>query len=163
MKTDTPSVSISRRRAIGLAALSALFVTGICGCDKTPQEAVLGRWYNGDMSLRLRKNGTVVWNTPQGLAEGRYAFVGQVPRWATENSKVQLQLDVTRNGKTVQPTLEMTFVGSDRVRVVPVTQVVASATNRPQALLRRATSEADGNDQTPATSRRATAGVRGIR
>lgn len=146
-------------------ALSLLLVVTVSGCSQTPQEAVLGRWYNGDMSLRFRPNGTVVWNTRQGMAQGKYSFVGDVPRWASESTTVRVRLDVTRNGQAIQPTLDLQFVGSDRIRVIPGAQAQTRATDRLQAVLKRAQSESETATAlvTPAQPNRATAGVRGLR
>ena len=147
------------------AILCSVLIVTISGCNKTPQEAVLGRWYNGDMSLRFRPNGTVVWNTQQGMAQGRYVFVGTVPRWATENTTVRVRLDVMRNGQAIQPMLDLQFVGGDRLRVNPAAQAQTQATNRLQAVLRRAQTESETAKASaiPAPSNRATTGLRGIR
>jgi len=147
------------------AALCLLLVVTVSGCNQTPQEAVLGRWYNGDMSLRFRPNGTVVWNTRQGMAQGKYSFVGDVPRWASDSTTVRVRLDVTRNGQAIQPTLDLQFVGADRLRVIPGAQAQTRATDRLQAVLKRAQSESETATAvvTPAQPSRATAGVRGLR
>lgn len=143
--------------------LCLLLIATLSGCSKTPQEALIGRWYNGDMSLRFRQNGTVVWNTQQGLAQGRYLFVGKVPRWASESTTVQIRLEVERNGETIQPTLNLQFVGEDRMRVIPSAQAQTQAVNRLQAVLRRAPPETATASTTPASSNRSTSGVREFR
>ena len=137
------------------AVLSLLLVVTVSGCSQTPQEAVLGRWYNGDMSLRFRPNGTVVWNTRQGMAQGKYSFVGDVPRWASDSTTVRVRLDLTRNGQAIQPTLDLQFVGADRIRVIPGAQ----------AVLKRAQSESETATAlvTPARQNRATISVREIK
>ncbi len=165
MSSDYVSHRLARKSPSWLAVLCALLITTVCGCSQTPQEAVLGRWYNGDMSLRFRPNGTVVWNTRQGMAQGKYSFVGDVPRWASESTTVRIRLDVTRNGQAIQPTLDLQFVGSDRMRVIPSTQAQTRATDRLQAVLKRAQSESETATASAATapSNRSTAGVRGLR
>lgn len=145
---------------ICLTAL-ALLITSASGCTQTPQEAVVGRWYNGEMSLRFQKNGAVVWNTPQGLAQGRYAFVGQVPRWATDNTSARIRLDVIRNNVHLHPELDLQFVGGERLRVKPVETTRSRAAARTQVVLRRAESDSDPN--IPAPSNRAASGALGIR
>lgn len=147
-------------RGVGIACL--LLLTVVSGCNETPQQAVLGRWYNGDMSLRFRPNGTVVWNTRQGMAQGRYSFVGSVPRWASEGTTVRVRLEIVRNGEAIQPTLDLQFVGADRMRVIPGAQAQTSATDRLQAVLRRAQTEAEGTAAAPARSNSSTVGVRGL-
>lgn len=143
------------------AVLCALLIASVSGCTQTPQEAVVGRWYNGEMSLRFQKNGAVVWNTPQGLAQGRYVFVGQVPRWATDNTSARIRLDVVRNNEHLHPELDLQFVGGERLRVKPVETTRSRAAARTQAVLRRAESDTDSKVLIP--SNRATAGARGIR
>lgn len=164
MSHDRPSQCITRKSPRWFAILCALLIVTVSGCNKTPQEAVLGRWYNGDMSLRFRSNGTVVWNTPQGMAQGRFVFVGQVPRWATENTTVRVRLDVTRNGQAIQPMLDLQFVGTDRMRVISSAQAQTRAANRPQVVLRRAQTESETAKASaiPAPSNRSTTGLRGI-
>ncbi|TXT38598.1 MAG: hypothetical protein FD138_318 [Planctomycetota bacterium] len=143
------------------AVLCALLIASVSGCTQTPQEAVVGRWYNGEMSLRFQRSGAVVWNTPQGLAQGRYVFVGQVPRWATDNTSARIRLDVVRNNEHLQPELDLQFVGGERLRVKPVETTRSRAAARTQVVLRRAESDSDPN--VPAPSSRVTAGARGIR
>lgn len=158
--------NIARRSSHGLAIVCLLLISTVSGCSKTPQEAVVGRWYNGDMSLRFRPNGTVVWNTEQGMAQGRYTLVGNVPRWATESATVSVRLDVVRNGQALQPILDLQFVGADRLRVNP-TASPQTQTRRPgrmQTVLRRAASETEtaANSSINATPNRTIAGVRGL-
>ena len=143
------------------AVLCALLIASASGCTQTPQEAVVGRWYNGEMSLRLQPNGAVVWNTQQGLAQGRYVFVGPVPRWATDNTSARIRLDVIRNNEQIHPELDVQFVGADRLRIKPAEVTRSRAAARTQVVLRRAESDSDPNIPTP--SKRATLGARGIR
>ncbi len=161
MSQDQVCVSTAKRtaRRIAVSLMFLAFVT-ISGCTQTPQEAVVGRWYNGDMSLRFQTNGAVVWNSPQGLAQGRYVFVGQVPRWATDNTSARVRLDVIRNNETINPELELQFVGSDRLRVKPTEVTRSRAAARTQVVLRRA--EAGSDPNIPAPSKRGTTGLRGI-
>lgn len=151
----------SRNFAKSSLCWCGLLVAAISGCTQTPQEAVVGRWYNGEMSLRLQPNGAVVWNTPQGLAQGRYVFVGQVPRWATDNTSARIRLDVVRNNVQIHPELDLQFVGSDRLRVKPTDTSRSRRAARTQVVLRRAESDSDPN--VPAPSNRAASGALGIR
>lgn len=141
--------------------LCAVMMLGVSGCSRTPQEALVGRWYNSEMSMRFQPNGAVVWNTPQGLAQGRYSFVGNVPRWATDNTSARVRLEVVRNNETVNSELDLQFVGADRLRIKPTETTRSRSAARTQAVLRRAESDMDPN--IPAPSKRATTGVRGIR
>lgn len=157
-------VSIVRNRvASRLIALPLMFLAAAAfsGCTQTPQEAVVGRWYNGEMSLRFQPNGAVVWNTQQGLAQGRYEFVGQIPRWATDNTSARVRLDVIRNNEQIHPELDVQFVGADRLRIKPAEATRSRAAARTQIVLRRAESDTDPNVLAP--SKRATTGARGIR
>ena len=159
MKSPSTSTLITRRQSLRLAVVGVLSLTTLSGCNETTQAAILGRWFSGDMSLRLRKDGTVVWNTRQGLAQGRYSFVGDVPRWKSENTTVRLRLDVTRNGRSIQPMLDLQFVGTDRIRVAAVSQTTVRATDRALTVLRRATQKESSTD-TLAESKRGKMGVR---
>ncbi len=151
------------RRAARMTAVSLMFLAAaaLSGCTQTPQEAVVGRWYNGEMSLRFQRNGAVVWNTQQGIAQGRYVFVGPIPRWATDNTAARVRLDVIRNNEQIHPELELQFVGNNRLRIKPTEATRSRAAARTQVVLRRAESETDPN--IPAPSKRGTTGVRGIR
>lgn len=153
--------SLSRSFARPSLNWCALLVLAISGCTQTPQEAVVGRWYNGDMSLRFQPNGDVIWNTSQGLAQGRYVFVGQVPRWATDHTSARVRLDVVRNNVQINPELELQFVGADRLRVKPADTSRSPLAARTQVVLRRAESDAD--PKVPVPSNRATSGAIGLR
>lgn len=153
--------SLSRNFARPSLYWCALLVAAISGCTQTPQEAVVGRWYNGEMSLRFQPNGAVVWNTPQGLAHGRYVFVGQVPRWATDNTSARVRLDVVRNNVPINPELDLQFVGGDRLRVKPADTSRSRIAARTQVVLRRAESDSDPN--VPVPSNRTASGAIGIR
>jgi hypothetical protein len=161
MSIEKSLVRSTARLPHRLFALSLLLIATISGCNETTREAVLGRWFNGDMSLRLRKDGSVVWNTRQGLAQGRYKFIGDVPRWATENTTVRLQLDVVRNGQPLQPMLDLQFIGGERVRVGAVSQGPVRAADRAHAILRRAAG-AEASADTIAPSKRSNTGIRSI-
>lgn len=165
MSNLSRSCSPDRKWFRGAGVVCLLLLTVVSGCNETPQQAILGRWYNGDMSLRFRPNGTVVWNTRQGMAQGRYSFVGSVPRWASESTTVRVRLEVVRNGEAIQPTLDLQFVGADRMRMIPGAQAQTQATDRLQAVLKRAQTEAEGTATAaaPAPSNRSSTGVRGLR
>lgn len=158
------SPTLARSSARWIAIFCVLLVVTVSGCNKTPQEAVLGRWYNSEMSLRFRANGTVIWNTRQGMAQGRYVFVGSVPRWATEGSAVQVRLDVVRSGEAIHPTLDLQFVGADRLKIIPSGQDKTRVNGRLQAVLRRAQSETEtvSGPAIPAPANRANTRVRGV-
>ncbi len=162
MSQDQASVSTARKAArMTTMPLMFLAAIAITGCTQTPQEAIEGRWYNGEMSLRFQKNGAVVWNTPQGLAQGRYEFVGQVPRWAEENTSTRIRLDVVRNNEQIHPELDLQFIGNDRLRVKPAETTRSRAATRTQVVLRRADSDSDPN--VPAPTNRVTTRARALR
>lgn len=141
--------------------LCAVAMVGLAGCSRTPQEAIVGRWYNSEMSLRFQPNGGVIWNTPQGLAQGRYSFVGHVPRWATDNTSAKVRLELIRNNEPINAELDLQFVGGDRLRVKPMETTRSRSAARTQAVLRRSETATDPNVLAP--SKKPVTGVRGVR
>ncbi|HET6423578.1 MAG TPA: hypothetical protein VFG20_07825 [Planctomycetaceae bacterium] len=99
--------------------LCGLLAASMIGCQKTPQQQLVGRWSNGDMSVRFREDGRVLIFSRSGRAEGRYVFYGPnaASRAATEN----LIMDVQRNGKIARMFLDADFLGTDRLRLSDLT------------------------------------------
>lgn len=99
--------------------LLVLLIASLTGCQKTPQQQLVGRWSNGDMSVRFREDGRVLIFSRSGRAEGRYVFYGPnaASRAATEN----LVMDVQRNGKIARMFLDADFLGTDRLRLSDLT------------------------------------------
>jgi hypothetical protein len=114
----------------------------LCGCYQTPQQKLLGRWYNGEMSLRFQPDGTAVYNSVQGKSFGRYVF--EPPRLVTGSQAGQPNLVVdlaTTDGKH-RYQFEAVFIAQDRLRLHDLTPKVIDTPTAavPQfVLLRRAT------------------------
>lgn len=89
------------------------------GCQKTPQQQLIGRWSNGDMSIRFREDGRVAVFSRAGRAEGRYVFYG--PNAASRAASENLIVDVERNGKIARMFLDADFLGTDRLRLSDLT------------------------------------------
>lgn len=102
-----------------LSIVFGLLAVLTVGCQKTPQQQLVGRWSNGDMSIRFREDGRVAVFSRAGRAEGRFVFYGPNPasRAASEN----LIMDVQRNGKIARMFLDADFLGEDRLRLSDLT------------------------------------------
>lgn len=90
------------------------------GCSTTPQSELHGRWFNSEMSIRFRTDGTVIFNSTQGLATGRYFFDGEQRPEASEEPVPNLTMDLQRNGEVFRVLYELEFLGSRRLRITPV-------------------------------------------
>lgn len=100
-----------------LLVLCAAAVVSVSGCSMSPEQQLIGRWYNSGQSIRFRDDGGLVWNSKQGLAIGRYYFTGEL-RSTTANQGVQnLTIDVVRNERRFQLPLEVRFLGHDRLEL----------------------------------------------
>ncbi|MBI1348149.1 hypothetical protein GC163_17885 [bacterium] len=123
----------------GLLVCLALASTG---CYQSPRQKLMGRWYNGDMSLRFRPDGIVLFNNLDGMASGRYFFTEDRPSGGSAGVRQNLLLDVVRNGKRQHYAFDATFLADDRLRLVEVP--LQAVTERPTdeirqfALLRKA-------------------------
>ena len=69
-----PSLRIEAMSKQLLAVLVCGLMWSATGCSTTPQDKLHGRWYNSKMSIRFRTDGTVIFNSMDGLATGRYTI-----------------------------------------------------------------------------------------
>ncbi|MBC8290745.1 MAG: hypothetical protein H8E37_10560 [Planctomycetes bacterium] len=92
----------------------------LCSCMETSQEKLVGRWFNGTNSVRFTAEGHVRWNSRQGSAQGIFAFDGSKRRTSSNVPVRNLSLDLVRRDESLQPEFELQFLGSDRVRLTPV-------------------------------------------
>lgn len=146
------SPGFSRRIAL-LSCLACVFATG---CGKSSQ--VTGRWFNKDVSIRFRENGTAVYNSrATGLVEGRYQYdPSPLPPTATEPVK-NLTVWLPQPGRTLALNFELKMLGADRIQLKPISEARASSRRRDSSpivgvVLKRATDESqnsDGLDETP--------------
>lgn len=109
---------LARRSSLTCLLLAATM--SLCGCYQSPQQKLLGRWYNADMSIRFRSDGVVLFNNLDGMAKGRYVF-SEEPQVAGKSTMHRnLVLDVVRNGKRELYSFDATFLADDRLRIVEV-------------------------------------------
>ena len=93
-----------------------LFLVGQSGCAKSADELLIGRWYSRDMTIRFREDSAVIWNSPSGLALGRYEFSGKKRGVGSDKLSPNLFVDVIRNDQRRQYQFEITFLGNDRLQ-----------------------------------------------
>lgn len=127
-----------RSQQIGLMLGGVLL---LCGCYQTPQQRLIGRWYNAEMSLRFQPDGIVVFNSSEGLSRGRYEFVPTPAALGAQSGEENLVIDLSRNGRRVRLYFEAVFLAHDRLRLHDHTPRATSLPSEslPQfALLRRA-------------------------
>lgn len=124
-----------------------LIVFGMClvtlmqqGCSKSPSEKLIGRWYSGEMTIRFREDSGVIWNSPRGLALGRYDFSGKIRKIRSEKVDPNLFVDVVRNNERRQFQFEVSFLGADRLRIqlIPIGKEVTGSDAARGMVLRRA-------------------------
>jgi hypothetical protein len=130
-----------------------LVVFGMClvalmqqGCSKSPSEKLIGRWYSGDMTIRFREDSGVIWNSPRGLALGKYEFSGKTRNVRYEKEDPNLFIDVVRNDERQQFQFEISFLGPDRLRIqlIPIGKEVTGSDAARGMVLRRANDNALG-------------------
>ncbi len=92
----------------------------LAGCQQTPQQKLIGRWYNDDMSIRFRADGQVSLFTRSGRADGQYVFVETQANSAQSVSE-NLVMDVLREGKPRRMIFDADFLGTDRLRLSDLT------------------------------------------
>ncbi len=135
---------MTKRRKI---ASTFLIVLGMCfvslmqqGCAKSPSEKLIGRWYSGDMTIRFREDSGVIWNSPRGLALGRYEFSGKTRDIKNDKKDPNLFIDVVRNDTRQQFQFEISFLGTDRLRIqlIPIGREVTGTDAAQGMVLRRA-------------------------
>lgn len=140
-------MTASRYRAV--SPLLYLLLAAVCGslssCSASPQEHLQGRWYNEELSLRFRPDGSLIYNsTATGLTTGRYFFTGEMRGEAYDEPTPNLTMDLVRGSKVVRSQLEVQFLGSDRLRIHTAADTDRAArTDSEIVVLKRA--EDDGN------------------
>ena len=132
-----------RTRRVGLALLALLGCGTLSSCSTTPVSRLHGRWFNSDVSVRFRTDGTVIYNSREGLATGRYFFDGEVRPASSEQPVPNLTMDLQRNGRVFRVHFEVQFLGDNRLRIKPaVTEGELSEEDiRPVVILTRAENE----------------------
>lgn len=113
----------------------------LCGCYQTPQQRLIGRWFNAEMSLRFQSDGIVVFNSSEGLTRGRYEFVPTPAALGAQSGQENLVIDLSRNGRRTRLYFEAVFLAHDRLRLhdhTPRATGLPSESLPQFALLRRA-------------------------
>lgn len=105
---------------MSITLLALLSCSLLSSCSTTPQSRLHGRWFNEQMSIRFRTDGTVIFNSTAGLATGRYFFDGEVRPEASTRPVTNLTMDLERNGAVFRETYELEFLGVNRLRIQPV-------------------------------------------
>lgn len=113
-------------RARGFVRRTALAVLCLCfaGCTGTPQQHLVGRWYNDEVSVRFRPDGTLVYNSVStGLVTGRYYFDGEVRDLSAGTAVPNLTLDLVVEGRISRRQHELQFLGDERMRLQPANEI----------------------------------------
>lgn len=110
----------------------------LCSCMETPQEKLVGRWFNSSNSIWFTADGSVRWNSPGGMAQGTFTYDGSQRRISANEPVRNLALDLVRRNESLQPDFELEFLGHDRLRLTPMTE--SAETIRP-LILKRAEEE----------------------
>lgn len=109
----------SRSRRL-LAPLFCLLAVTCCSCMETPQERLIGRWFNSQNSIRFNDDGTLVWNARTRRAYGKYWYTGESRASSTNQVQPNLTLQlVTPDGELVSQ-YELQLLGVDKMRLQPV-------------------------------------------
>ncbi|MEW4490031.1 hypothetical protein AB1L42_18250 [Thalassoglobus sp. JC818] len=124
-------------------ALTFIVALSLCGCAKSPEELLIGRWYSGEMTIRFRSDRSVVWNSSAGMAIGRYQFAGETRLSGTSSGTPNLVLDVVRRGESGRYQFQATLLGKDRLQLKTVSQSEGSSSgqSRTAMVLRRASDD----------------------
>lgn len=138
-------------------ACAAALLLSLSACGLTPEQKLLGRWYNGTMSIRFREDGGVVLNTPTGLGIGRYVFHPGVPTATSGALEPNVTVDLVRNNARTQIDFHVEFLNGDRLRLTNLSAEVPirnrrAGVPREFAVLKRAT----GNESEIAPTQLAT-------
>ncbi len=142
----------SRRLAVGLC-LACLCVTG-CGQSSN----LTGRWFNNDVSIRFRENGTALYNSKAtGLVEGRYQYNPKPIAQSGMEPVKNLTVWLPQSGRTLVLNFQLSLLGSDRIQLKPISEAANRSRSRNPSpvvgvVLKRALNESqhsDGLDETP--------------
>jgi hypothetical protein len=106
-----------------------------------------GRWYNDALSIRFRPDGTLIMNSVEtGLISGRYYFDGELRSAASGSPVSNLTMDLVIDDRVVRWQHEAQFLGDERMRLQPTTQILRGRPSDGVAnviVLRKAAEEGD--------------------
>ncbi len=147
----------TRRNMSRLFVLAGVFFATLSqsGCAKSPSELLIGRWYSGEMTIRFREDSAVIWNSPEGLALGRYEFEGNGKRLKDTERVPNLFVDVIRNDERQKFQFEVSFLGQDRIRMelIPIGKEISGVEAARGQVLRRANDNTLGGGPAKVASR----------
>ena len=103
-----------------LAPLICLLAVTCCSCMETPQERLIGRWFNSQNSIRFKDDGTLVWNARRRKAYGRYWYTGESRAISTNQVQPNLTLQLVSAENEILAKYELQFLGDDKMRLKPV-------------------------------------------
>lgn len=106
-------------------AMLGLLPILISSCIQSPQEKLLGRWYNEANSIRFNADGTLLWNAKQGRATGTYTYSGEARVATSNNATYNLRLNLVEKDRTLTTDYEAEFLGTGHLRLLQ------AETNRP--------------------------------
>ena len=96
-------------------------LTAMAGCAKDRPTQLMGRWYSNDVSMRFRKNGTVLYNSRNtGLVEGRYEYDASLTSGAQAKPQQNLTIWLPQPGRILVLEFDMRFLGNDRIQMKPI-------------------------------------------
>lgn len=129
---------------------SVLFLGLLCvsvsGCGK--EAGLMGRWYNKDLSIRFRSNGTVLYNSRStGLVEGQYQYEPTLAQYASTNSQKNLTIWLPQPANTLVLDFELRELGNDRIQLKPIreTQNSQSLSNTPVGMVLKRAEDQSSN------------------
>lgn len=102
------------------APLLCLLAVTCCSCMETPQERLIGRWFNSQNSIRFKDDGTLVWNARTRRAYGRYWYTGESRATSTNQLQSNLTLQLVTAENEIVSKYELQFLGGDKMRLQPV-------------------------------------------
>lgn len=102
------------------ASLLCLLAVTCCSCMETPQERLIGRWFNSQNSIRFKDDGTLVWNARTRRAYGRYWYTGENRATSTNQLQSNLTLQLVTAENEIVSQYELQFLGGDKMRLQPV-------------------------------------------
>ncbi len=138
-----------------------VFALGSCslpGCGLDRQSKLMGRWYNGDVSIRFRENGSVLYNSlGTGLVEGIYRYDNSALPISSVKPVKNLTVWLPQLGKTLVLDFELRYLGESRIQLRPIPKDSRAASNSNSladlgVILKKAApgaSDSDGLDTAP--------------
>ncbi|MBI1310789.1 hypothetical protein GC176_05725 [bacterium] len=139
---------LKSRRAL-LPLFSLLVMTTCCSCMQTPQERLVGRWFNSQNSIRFKEDGTLIWNGRRRQGYGRYWYTGESRKSTTNQLQPNLTIQLRTGDTDAVTQYELQYMGDDRLRL----QQIIEGRRIPRGLVVLAKADADDTLTTELASR----------